>query len=123
MTFESTRSNGDWLTGVVGAGPSAGLLRFCFVLLHAHTLANAMIASATTIRFELSILIYADLNIASLIFPKLVQYLLAQLGGQAWPPADVTCVAVSGCRKPYGLQFFYLLEFVTFRTQSIGGGR
>jgi hypothetical protein len=78
-----------------------------------------MIASATTIRFELSILIYADLNIASLIFPKLVQYLLAQLVGQAWPPADVTCVAVSCCRKPYGLQFFYLLEFVTFRTQSI----
>jgi hypothetical protein len=82
-----------------------------------------MIASATTIRFELSILIYADLNIASLIFPKLVQYLLAQLVGQAWPPADVTCVAVSCCRKPYGLQFFYLLEFVTFRTQSIGGRR
>jgi hypothetical protein len=62
MTFESTRSNGDWLTGVVGAGPSAGLLRFCFVLLHAHTLAIAMIASETTIRFELSILIYANLN-------------------------------------------------------------
>ncbi len=63
MTFESTTSNGDWLAGVVGAGPSAGLLRFCFVLLHAHRLAIAMIASAAAIRFELSILIFAKSNL------------------------------------------------------------
>jgi len=35
----------------------------------------------------------------------------------------VTRIAVSGGRQPYRIQFFDLLEFVTFRTQSIGSGR
>jgi hypothetical protein len=82
-----------------------------------------MIASATTIRFELSSLIYTQSERRELISPKLAQYLVAQLVGQAWPPAYMTGVAVPGCRKSYRIQFFYLLEFVTFRTQSIGRGR
>jgi len=82
-----------------------------------------MIASATTIRFELSILIYAKSEGRGLISPELVQYLGAQLAGQAWPPADVTRVAVPGCRQLYCGQLFDLLEFVTFRTQSIGSSR